>query len=219
MAILKDGIYEAEDLFYNDGGFIVKISDGGMEFFRGAGSVNRLKQATTNPDAYYPDLDEVIQVPYGFTPERCEFDKSLVKTIFSANTDGELKKRFNGIIRSLTGCSLFESVFIITFLSDCGLRVMFQNNDEHIIKSGWIIPALSRLILKDPSYTEFIQSQLAKFVHGHGDPGDIRLYDRLIAAPRDLKPIWAWTEKDTEECLAVLRANPRFREYLAENVV
>ena len=217
MAILKDGIYEAEDLFYNDGGFIVKISDGGMEFFRGAGSVNRLKQATTNPDAYYPDLDEVIQVPYGFTPERCEFDKSLVKTIFSANTDGELKKRFNGIIRSLTGCSMFESVFIITFLSDCGLRVTFQNNDEYVMKSGWIIPALSRLILKDPSYNKFRQSLSATL--RRGDPEDIRLYDKLIAAPRDLKPTWAWTEKDTEECLAVLRANPRFREYLAENVV
>ena len=217
MAILKDGIYEAEDLFYNDGGFIFKVSGGEMEFFRGAGPVNRLKQATTNPDAYYPDLDEVIQVPYGFTPERCEFDKSLVKTIFSANTDGELKKRFNGIIRSLTGCSLFESVFIITFLSDCGLRVTFQNNDEYVMKSGWIIPALSRLILKDPSYTEFRQSLSATL--RRGDPEDIRLYDRLIAAPRDLKPIWAWTEKDTEECLAVLRANPRFREYLAENVV
>ena len=217
MAILKDGIYEAEDLFYNDGGFIVKISDGRMEFFRGAGSVNRLKQATTNPDAYYPDLDEVIQVPYGFTPERCEFDKSLVKTIFSANTDGELKKRFNGIIRSLTGCSMFESVFIITFLSDCGLRVTFQNNDEYVMKSGWIIPALSRLILKDPSYNKFRQSLSATL--RRGDPEDIRLYDKLIAAPRDLKPTWAWTEKDTEECLAVLRANPRFREYLAENVV
>ena len=217
MAILKDGIYEAEDLFYNDGGFIVKISDGGMEFFRGAGSVNRLKQATTNPDAYYPDLDEVIQVPYGFTPERCEFDKSLVKTIFFAKTDDELKKRFNGIIRSLTGCSMFESVFIITFLSDCGLRVTFQNNDEYVMKSGWIIPALSRLILKDPSYNKFRQSLSATL--RRGDPEDIRLYDKLIAAPRDLKPTWAWTEKDTEECLAVLRANPRFREYLAENVV
>ena len=217
MAILKDGIYEAEDLFYNDGGFIVKISDGGMEFFKGTGPVNRLKQATTNPDAYYPDLDEVIQVPYGFTPERCDFDKSLVKTIFSANTDGELKKRFNGIIRSLTGCSLFESVFIITFLSDCGLRVTFQNNDEYVMKSGWIIPALSRLILKDPSYNKFRQSLSATL--RRGDPEDIRLYDKLIAAPRDLKPTWAWTEKDTEECLAVLRANPRFREYLAENVV
>ena len=217
MAILKDGIYEAEDLFYNDGGFIVKVSGGEMEFFRGAGSVNRLKQATTNPDAYYPDLDEVIQVPYGFTPERCEFDKSLVKTIFSAKTDDELKKRLSGIIRSLTGCSLFESVFIITFLSECGLRVMFQNNDEHIIKSGWMIPALSRLILKDPSYNKFRQSLSATL--RRGDPEDIRLYDKLIATPRDLKPTWAWTEKDTEECLAVLRANPRFREYLAENAV
>ena len=217
MAILKDGIYEAEDLFYNDGGFIVKISDGGMEFFKGAGPVNRLKQATTNPDAYYPDLDEVIQVPYGFTPERCEFDKSLVKTIFSAKTDDELKKRFNGIIRSLTGCSMFESVFIITFLSDCGLRIMFQNNDEHIIKSGWTIPALSRLILKDPCYNKFRQSLSATL--RRGDPEDIRLYYKLIATPRDLKPTWAWTEKDTEECLAVLRANPRFREYLAENAV
>lgn len=217
MAILKDGIYEAEDLFYNDGGFIVKISDGGMEFFKGVGPVNRLKQATTNPDTYYPDLDEVIQVPYGFTPERCEFDKSLVKTIFSAKTDDELKKRLSGIIRSLTGCSLFESVFIITFLSDCGLRVTFQNNDEHIIKSGWTIPALSRLILKDPSYNKFRQSLSATL--RRGDPEDIRLYDKLIATPRDLKPTWAWTEKDTEECLAVLRANPRFREYLAENAV
>ena len=219
MVILKDGIYEAEDLFYVDGGFIVKVSGGEMEFFRGAGSVNRLKLATTDLNAHYPDPDEVIQVPHGFTPERCEFDKSLVKTILSAKTDNELKKRFSGIIRSLTGCSMFESVFIITFLSDCGLRITFQNNSEHVMKSGWMIPALSRLILKDPSYIEFTQSLLAKFAHGHGDPEDIRLYDRLIAAPRDLKPTWAWMEKDTEECLAVLRANPRFREYLAENAV
>ena len=217
MAILKDGIYEVEDLFYVDGGFIVKVSGGEMEFFRGAGSVNRLKLATTDPDAHYPDPDEVIQVPHGFTPERCEFDKSLVKTIFSAKTDDELKKRLSGMLSSLVGCSLFESVFIMMFLSDCGLRSTFKNNDEYIVKSIRTISVLSRLILKDPGYNKFRQSLSATW--RRGDPEDIKLYNKLLKVPHSLNPTWAWTEKDTDECLAVLRANPRFREYLAENAV
>lgn len=34
MTVPEDGIYEAEDLFYVDGWFTVKVSGGEMEFFR-----------------------------------------------------------------------------------------------------------------------------------------------------------------------------------------
>ena len=47
--ILKDGTYEAEDLFYADGGFTIKVEDSEIEFFEGAGPANRLKLAMTDP--------------------------------------------------------------------------------------------------------------------------------------------------------------------------
>jgi hypothetical protein len=120
MAILEDGTYEAEDLFYADGGFTVRVSGGEMEFFRGAGPANRLKLNAADPDARLLKLDEAVRAPRGFTPERCEFDKSLVKTILSAGTESEMAKRFGGMMNALAGCSLFESAFVTGKLSDGG---------------------------------------------------------------------------------------------------
>lgn len=219
MAILKDGLYEAEDLFYADGGFTVKVSGGEMEFFRGAGPANRLKLAAADPDARLLGLDEAVQAPRGFTPERCEFDKSLVKTILSAGSDDGLAKRFGGMIRALVGCSLFELTFIMKFLSDGGLVFMAQDRGAPVgkspdgVKPGRTISALCRVILNDPGYPELRRSLAAKA--DHGDPEDIRLHGRLMKAPHSLKPTWTWTEKDSEECLAILKANPYLRKFLS----
>lgn len=216
--ILKDGIYEAEDLFYADGGFTVKVEEGEMEFFRGAGPVNRLKLAASDPDARLLRLGEAVQAPSGFTPERCEFDKSLVKTILSAGTDDGLAKRFGGMIKALVGCSLFELTFIMKCLSDGGLVFMVQDRGAPAgkspdgVKPGRTISALCRIILNDPGYPELRRSMAAK--HAYGDPEDIRLYSKLMKAPHNLKPIWEWTKADSEECLAILKANPRFGERL-----
>lgn len=40
-----------------------------------------------------------------------------------------------------------------------------------------------------------------------------------MKASHDLKPTWEWKEKDSEECLAILKANSHFREYLTGNAV
>jgi hypothetical protein len=223
MAILKDGIYEAEDLFYADGGFTVKVDNGEMEFFRGAGPANRLKLAAADPTARLLGLDEAVQAPSGFTPERCEFDKSLVKTILSAGTEGELAKRFGGMMKALVGCSLFELTFIMSRLSDGGLVFMVQDRgipagkSPDGVKPGKMISTLCRLILNDPDYPELRRSLAVKAERG--DPEDVKLHGLLMKAPHSLKPAWEWTEKDSEECLAILKANPFFREYLAENAV
>jgi hypothetical protein len=218
MAILKDGIYEAEDLFYADGGFTVAVSGGGMEFFRGAGPVNRLKLAASDPNARLLRLGEPVRAPAGVTSGRCEFDKSLVKTVLSAGTESELARRLGGMTKALAGCSLFESAFVMDRLSDGGLVFTVQDGGAPAAKSpagvkpGRAISALCRIVLNDPGYPEFRRSLAAKFERG--DPEDIRLHRQLTKTPYDLKAVWEWTEADSEECLAILKAKPFFRECL-----
>jgi hypothetical protein len=80
------------------------------------------------------------------------------------------------------------------------------------VKPGRVISALCRMFLTDPAYPGFMKSLAAKAERG--DPEDARLHRMLAKAPHGLRPAWEWTEKDSEECLAILRANPRFGEYL-----
>ena len=217
--ILKDGTYEAEDLFYAGGGFTVRVEGGEMEFFEGAGPVNRLRLAVTDPFSRLLQSGKVVSAPSGFTPERCEFDKSLVKTILSAGTDCELTRRVGGMLKALTGCSLFESTFIMGYLSEGGLRYTDQSGGASVrkylrgVKPDQVIVTLCRIILKNPDYSSFRRSIVEKMEHG--DPEDIRLHYKLqteLQAPLSLKPGWEWTKADSEECLAILASNPFFRE-------
>ena len=219
--ILKDGTYEAEDLFYAGGGFTIKVEGGEMEFFEGAGPANGLRLAVTDPFSRLLQSGKVVSAPFGFTPERCEFDKSLVKTILSAGTDCDLTRRVSGMLKALAGCSLFESTFIMGYLSEGGLRYTDQGGGASVrkylrgVKPDQAIVALCRIILKNPDYSGFRRSIAAKMEHG--DPEDIRLHYKLLTemlAPPGLKPGWEWTEADSEECLAILASNPFFRERL-----
>ena len=219
--ILKDGTYEVEDLFYADSGFTIKVEGGEIEFFEGAGTANRLKLAVTDPFSHLLQSDKVISVPFGFTSKRCEFDKSLVKTILSARTDCELTRRVSGMLKVLTGCSLFESTFIMEYLSEGGLRYTDQSGGASVrkclrgVKPDQVIVTLCRIILKNPDYSSFRRSIVEKMEHG--DPEDIRLHYKLqseLQAPLSLKPSWEWTKADSEECLAILASNPFFRERL-----
>lgn len=210
--ILKDGIYEAEDLFYADGGFTIKVSDGEMKFFEGTGPVNMLKLAVSDPFARLPQPGEVVRAPPGLTPERCEFDKNLVKTILSAGTDDELARRVSGMIKVLTGCSLFESAFIMWHLSECGLAFFTAQDVRQSVRKGLdrvkpdqAISAMCRMIMNDSGLPGFRMSMGAKAKYG--DHEDIRLYRQLTE-----EAVWRWTEADSEECLAILASSPFFRE-------
>lgn len=211
--ILKDGTYEAEDLFYADGGFTIKVEGGEMEFFEGAGPANRLRLAVTDPFSRLLQSGKVVSAPFGFTPERCEFDKSLVKTILSAGTDCDLTRRVSGMLKALAGCSLFESTFIIRYLLEGGLEFTVQAAGAPVRKRlsrgkpGQVISVLCRIILNSPDYSGFRRSIAAKMEHG--DPEDIRLHSQLTK-----DAVWQWTEADSEECFAILASNPFFGERL-----
>ena len=211
--ILKDGTYEAEDLFYAYGGFTIKVEGGEMEFFEGAGPANRLRLAVTDPFSRLLQSSKVVGAPFGFTPERYEFDKSLVKTVLSAGTDRELTRRVGGMLKALAGCSLFESTFIIRYLMEGGLEFTVQGASAPVrkclkgVKPDQVITTLCRIILNNPSYSVFRRSIAAKMQHG--DPEDIRLHRQLAE-----DAVWQWTEADSEECLAILASNPFFRERL-----
>ena len=210
---LKDGTYEAEDLFYAGGGLTIKVEGGEMEFFEGAGPANRLKLAVTDPFSRLLQSGKVVSAPFGFTPERREFDKSPVKTILSAGTDCELTRRVSGMLKVLAGCSLFESTFIMWHLLEGGLEFTVQAAGAPARKrlsrgkSGQVLSALCRIILNNPGYSSFRRSIAAKMKHG--DPDDIRLHSQLTK-----DAVWQWTEADSEECLAILASNPFFRECL-----
>ena len=210
--ILKDGIYEAEGLFSTDGGFTIKVEGGEMKFFESVGPANRLKLAVMDPFSRLLQSDKVVSAPFGFTPERCEFDKSLVKTILSAGTDDELAGRVSGMIKTLTGCSLFESAFIMWHLSECGLAFFTAQDVRQPVRKGLdrvkpdqAISTMCRMIMNDPCLPGFRMSMSAKAKYG--DPEDIRLHRQLTE-----EAVWRWTEADSEECLAILVSSPFFRE-------
>ena len=217
---LEDGIYEVRDLFYENAGYTLAVVGGEPDFAEGPGPDARLRLEVLYP---WLDFSKPADAPSGVTRERCEFVKSAIKsTLASSASGGKAAELVNKALKAISGGSMFESAFVMHVLLSGGLNYMVQKNGApHGVsvaggkcKIGML---MARTIMACPGYVGFRWSMQRKA--NCGDQKDIKLHSALVKAPHSLKNDYFWTKEDAEECLAILRANPFFREYLPGNAV
>lgn len=214
---LEDGIYEVEDLFYENCKFVVVAAQNDIEFAHDASPEMRLKLEVLHPDL---DLSKPIKVQENVSSERCEFMKSALKSILASSTDSKrMAKAIADVLDVFCGCSIFETSFFLTSLLAGGLNYIVQENGEPasesvIMRKGSscrIDTVMARTILACPAYIKFRHAM--QLNAKHGNPTDIKLHSVLMKTPFNLKK-YSWTKADAEESLAIVKANPFLSQYI-----
>lgn len=214
---LEDGIYEVEDLFYENCKFVVVAAQNDIEFAHDASPEMRLKLEVLHPDL---DFSKPVKVQENVSSERCEFMKSALKSVLASSTDSKrMTKAIAGILDVFCGCSMFETSFFLTVLLASGLNYTVQKNgapaaESVIMRKGsprGINTIMAKTILACPAYIKFRHAMRLKAKHG--DPADIKLHSALMNMPFNLKKYF-WTKADAEESLAIVKANPFLSQYI-----
>lgn len=213
---LEDGIYEVEDLFYENCKFVVVAAQNDIEFAHDASSEMRLKLEVLHPDL---DFSKSIKVQENISSERCEFIKSALKSVLASSTDSKrMAKTIADILDVFCGCSMFETSFFLATLLAGGLNYIVQKNGAPVAESAImrkgrcrIDTVMARTILACPVYIKFRHAMRLKAEHG--DPADIKLHSVLMKTPFNLKK-YSWTKADAEESLAIVEANPFLSQYI-----
>ena len=214
---LKDGMYEVEDLFYENCKFVVAAAQNDIEFTHDASPEMRLKLEVLHPDL---DFSKPIKVQENISSERCEFIKSMLKSVLASSTDSKrMAKTIADILDVFYGCSILETSFFLTALLAGGLNYIVQENGEPVVESvimrrgrrGRIDTVMARTILACPAYIKFRHAMQLKMKCGN--PTDIKLHSVLMKTPFKLKK-YSWTKADAEESLAIIKANPFLSQYI-----
>ena len=214
---LKDGIYEVEDLFYENCKFVVVAVQNNIEFTHDVGPEMRLKLEVLHPDL---DFSKPIKVQKNVSSERCEFMKSALKSVLMSSTDSKrMEKAIADMLDVFCGCSMFETSFFLTVLLANGLNYIVQKNGAPAVESvitckdrlRRINTVMAKAILTCPVYTKFRRAMQLKAERG--DPADIKLQSVLMNTPFNLKKYY-WTKADAEESLAIVEANPFLNQYI-----
>ena len=214
---LEDGIYEVEDLFYENCKFVVVAAQNDIEFAHDASPEMRLKLEVLHPDL---DLSKPIKVQENVSSERCEFMKSALKSVLASSTNSKrMAKTIADALDVFCGCSMFETSFFLTALLAGGLNYIVQKNgapaaESVIMHKGspcGINTVMARTILACPVYIKFRRAMHLKAKRGNS--ADIKLHSVLMKTPFNLKK-YSWTKADAEESLAIVKANPFLSQYI-----
>ena len=214
---LKDGIYEVEDLFYENCKFVVVAVQNDIEFTHDVGPEMRLKLEVLHPDL---DFSKPIKVQKNVSSERCEFMKSALKSVLMSSTDSKrMEKAIADMLDVFCGCSMFETSFFLTVLLAGGLNYIVQKNGAPAAKSvilhkgsSYKINAvIAKTVIACPIYIKL--RQIMKLKAERGNQADIKLHSVLMNTPFNLKK-YSWTKADAEESLAIVEANPFLSQYI-----
>lgn len=214
---LENGIYEVEDVFYENRKFVVVAVQNDIEFTHDTGPETRLKLEVLHPDL---DFSKPIKVQKNVSSERCEFMKSALKSVLASSTNSKrMAKTIADVLDVFCGCSMFETSFFLTVLLANGLNYIVQKNGAPAVESvitrkdrpHRINTVTAKAILTCPVYTKFIRAMQLKAERG--DPADIKLQSVLMNTPFNLKK-YSWTKADAEESLAIVEANPFLSQYI-----
>ena len=211
---LKDGIYEVKDLFYEDAGYMLAVTDGNLDFEKGAGQDSRLKLEIRRPEV---DFGKTVVVP-GFSKKRGEFAKSLVKTILKASESKEsFRRNVDAVLTAYADMSFLEKTALCIAISMVGL-VEYRGGPKTSAVPGRAYAKLANMAAKTMLSLPIWKAEFRPKSVSSYDPKDAGLQDLLVKDPESI-PEYLWTEKDVGESQKILEANPFFRKYLAGNAV
>ena len=214
---LEDGIYEVEDLFYENCKFVVAAAQNDIEFAHDVSPEMRLKLEVLHPNL---DFSKLIKVQKNVSSERCEFIKSVFKSVLASSTDSKrMTKAIADGLDVFCGCSMFETSFFLTVLLASGLNYTVQKNGAPFAESvitrksslRGINTIMAKAILACPAYIKFRHEMQLKAERGN--PADIKLHTVLMKTPFNLKK-YSWTKADAEESLTIVKANPFLCQYI-----
>ena len=158
---LEDGIYEVEDLFYENCKFVVAAAQNDIEFAHDVSPEMRLKLEVLHPNL---DFSKLIKVQKNVSSERCEFIKSVFKSVLASSTDSKrMTKAIADGLDVFCGCSMFETSFFLTVLLASGLNYTVQKNGAPFAESvitrksslRGINTIMAKAILACPAYIKF----------------------------------------------------------------